>query len=70
MDNPNRKRKRVQMFSAEDFFSGKKNPKPIGWMSDPDKPGPVIVDRKTLESILGDKATGADATDDESIDVQ
>lgn len=68
MDNPNGKRKRVPMFSAADFFSGKKDAKPVGWMSDPDEPGPVIVDRKTLESLLDDKATGtgADTSDDES----
>ena len=68
MDNPNGKRKRVPMFSAADFFSGKKDATPVGWMSDPDEPGPVIVDRKTLESLLDDKATGtgADTSDDES----
>jgi len=66
MDNPNGKRKMVPMFSAADFFSGKKDAKPVGWMSDPDEPGPVIVDRKTLESLLDDKVTGtgADASDD------
>ena len=68
MDNPNGKRKRVPMFSAADFFSGKKDAKPVGWMSDPDAPGPVIVDRKTLESLLESKAsdTGADTSNDES----
>ena len=67
MDKPNGKRKMVPMFSAADFFSGKKDAKPVGWMSDPDQPGPVIVDRKTLESLLGDNApgTGADTSDDE-----
>ena len=72
MDNPNGKRKRVPMFSAADFFSGKKDAKPVGWMSDPDEPGPVIVDRKTLESLLAGKApcTGADTSDVESIDAQ
>jgi len=66
MDNPKGKRKRVPMFSAADFFLEKKDAKPVGWMSDPDKPGPVIVDLKTLESLLGDKATGmgADTSDD------
>lgn len=63
MDKPNGKRKRVPMFSAADFFSGKKDAKPVGWMSDPDAPGPVIVDLKTLESLLDGQATGADATD-------
>lgn len=72
MDNPNGNCKRVPMFSAADFFSGKENAKPVGWMSDPDEPGPVIVDRKTLESLLDDKATGtgADTSDDESIAVR
>lgn len=72
MDNPERKRKTVPMFSAADFFSGKKDAKPVGWMSDPDAPGPVIVDMKTLESLLPGKAsgTGADTSDDESIAVQ
>lgn len=72
MDNPERKRKTVPMFSAADFFSGKKDAKPVGWMSDPDQPGPVIVDRETLESLLDDKATGtgADTSDDESVAVK
>ena len=72
MDNPERKRKTVPMFSAADFFSGKKDAKPVGWMSDPDQPGPVIVDLKTRESLLGDKATGmgADTSDDERVAVK
>ena len=72
MDNPERKRKTVPMFSAADFFSGKEDAKPVGWMSDPDQPGPVIVDRKTLESLLGDKATGtgSDTSDDEHVAVK
>ena len=72
MDNPERKRKTVPMFSAADFFSGKEDAKPVGWMSDPDQPGPVIVDRKTLESLLGDKATGtgSDTSDDEHVAIK
>lgn len=68
MDNPKGKRKMVPMFSAADFFSGKEDAKPVGWMSDPDQPGPVIVDRKTLESLLDDKAPGMgpDTSDDGS----
>ena len=61
MDQPNGKRKKVPMFSAADFFSGKKDAKPVGWMSDPDEPGPVFVDLKTLEGLLPDKDSGADA---------
>ena len=62
----------VPMYSAKDYFAGKKDAKPVGWMSDPDEPGPVIVDRKTLESLLDDKATGtgADTSDDESVAVK
>lgn len=72
MNNPERKRKTVPMFSAADFFSGKKDAKPVGWMSDPDEPGPVIVDLKTMESLLGDKATGtgSDTSDDERVAVK
>ena len=72
IDNPKAKRKMVPMFSAADFFSGKEDAKPVGWMSDPDQPGPVIVDRKTLKSLLGDKATGmgADTSDDERVAVK
>ena len=72
MDNPNGKRKRVPLISAADFFSGKEDAKPVGWMSDPDAPGPVIVDLKTPESLLPGKAsgTGADTSDVESIDAQ
>ena len=72
MDNLERKRKMVPMFSAAGFFSGKEDAKPVGWMSNPDQPGPVIVDRKTLETLLGDKATGmgADALGDENVAVK
>ena len=52
MKRPKRKRKMVPMYSAEDFFSDKKDAKPVGWMSDPDEPGPVVVDRATLERLL------------------
>ena len=62
--------KRFQCSVRQTFFLGKKDAKPVGWMSDPDEPGPVIVDRKTLESLLDDKSSGADAhsTDEETID--
>jgi hypothetical protein len=72
MDKPNGKRKIVPMFSAADFFSGKKDAKPVGWMSDPDQPGSVIVDLKTLESLMDDKTvgTGADALGDENVAVK
>ena len=42
------KHQKVLMYSAKDFFSGKKDAKPVGWMSNPDDFGPVFVDRETL----------------------
>ena len=53
MNTPKKKRKMVPMYSAEDFFSGKKDAKPVGWMSDPDEPGPVVLDRKSWEKLVG-----------------
>ena len=41
-------REKVPMYSAEDFFSGKKDAKPVGLMSNPDAFGPVVVDRETF----------------------
>ena len=52
MNTPKKKRKMVPMYSAEDFFSGKKDAKPVGRMSDPDEPGPVILDRESLEKLV------------------
>ena len=52
------------MYSAADFFSGKKDAKPVGWMSDPDEPGPVILDRETWERLVGVNLSGKDKTDD------
>jgi len=46
---------KVALYSAEEFFSGKKDLKPVGWCSNPDKPGPMILDRKTFEKICGVK---------------
>ena len=54
METPKKNRKMVPMFSAEDFFSGKKDAKPVGWMSDPDEVGPVIVDLATLERLAAE----------------
>ena len=64
MDKPKRKRKMVPMYSAADFFSGKKDAKPVGWMSDPDEPGPVILDRETWEKLVGVNLSGKDKMDD------
>ena len=51
MEKPKRKHKMVPLYSAEDFFSAKKDAKPVGWMSNPDEPGPVVVDLATLERL-------------------
>ena len=49
-------REKVPMYSAEDFFSGKKDAKPVDWMSNPDDFGPVLVDRETLFRIKAENA--------------
>ena len=51
MGIPKKKRKMVPMYSAEDFFSGMTDAKPVGWTSDPDEPGSVIVDRASFERL-------------------
>lgn len=44
--NGQKKRKMVPAYIAEDILSGKKNPRTVGRMSDPDADGPVILDRE------------------------
>ena len=63
MGKPKGKPEKVPMFSAADFFSGKKDAKPVGWMSNPDEPGPVILDRKSFESLTGVRIPGAETED-------
>ncbi len=46
------------MCSAEDFFSGKKDAKPVGFMSNPDDFGPVLVDRETLFRLAAQTPRG------------
>ena len=53
MNMQKKKRKMVPMYSAEDFVSGKKDAKPVGWMSDPDAPGPVLLDKAAWERLVG-----------------
>ena len=53
MNTTKKERKMVPMYSAEDFFTGKKDAKPVGWMSDPDEPGPAILDPKSWEKLTG-----------------
>ena len=52
MNRPKKKRKMVPIYNFDDIFTGKKNPKKIGWMSDPDAPGPVILDREAWLRIV------------------
>ena len=53
MRNSKKKREMVPMYSAKDYFAGKKDARPVGRMSNPDEIGPVLVDRATLERLLG-----------------
>ena len=48
------KRKMVPMYSAEDFFFGKNDAKPVGLISDSDDFSPVILDRETLFRLKGE----------------
>ena len=62
MRKPGKKREMVPMFSAEDFFAGKKDAKPVGWINNPDKVGPVLVDRVgySVSSERGLRKKGTD----------
>ena len=54
MRNSKKKREMVPMYSARDFFAGKKSAKPVGRMSNPDEIGPVLVDRATLFRLMAE----------------
>lgn len=53
MDRQRKKRKMVPIYAIEDLLAHKKNPKKIGWMSDPDAPGPVILDHEAWSRFIG-----------------
>ncbi len=53
MNRPKKKRKMVPVYDPDDILAGKKNPKKIGMMSDPDAPGPVILDREAWNRLIG-----------------
>ena len=55
MRKPKTKREMVPMYSAKDYFAGKKDAKPVGWMSNPDEIGPVLVDRATLFRLMAER---------------
>ena len=52
MNRLRKKRKMVPIYAMEDIFAHKKNPKKVGWMSDPDAPGPVILDAKAWKRLI------------------
>ena len=52
MNRLRKKRKMVPIYAMEDIFAHKKNPKKVGWMSDPDAPGPVILDHETWNRLF------------------
>ena len=52
MSRPKKKRKMVPIYDFDDILAGKKNPKKIGRMSDPDAPGPVILDREAWNRLI------------------
>ncbi len=54
MQKNKNKREMVPLYSAADFFAGKKDAKPVGWMSNPDEIGPVFVDLATLEQMAAE----------------
>ncbi len=53
MSRTRKKRKMVPIYDLDDILAGKKNPKKIGRMSDPDAPGPVILDHETWTRFFG-----------------
>ena len=55
MQENKKKREMVPMYSAADFFAGKKDARPTGWMSNPDEIGPVLVDRETLFRLMAER---------------
>ena len=52
MNRPKKKRKMVPIYAMKDLLAGKKNLKKIGRMSDPDAPGPVILDREACNRLI------------------
>ena len=58
MNRPKKKRKMVPVYDPKDILAGKKNPRKIGWMSDPDAPGPVILDREAWSRLVTGRKEG------------
>ena len=55
MQGNKKKREMVPVYSAAEFFSGKKGARPVGRMSNPDEIGPVLVDRETLFRLMAER---------------
>ncbi len=55
MRNLKKKRDIVSMYSAKDYFAGKKDAEPVGQMSNPDDVGPVFVDSETLLRLMSER---------------
>ena len=55
MRNSKKKREMGPMYSAQEYFAGKKDAKPVGQMSNPDAIGPMIVDRETLFRLMAER---------------
>ena len=62
MQKSKNKREMVPLYSAADFFAGKKDAKPVGWMSNPDEIGPVLVDRVSY-SVSSERGLRKKGTD-------
>ncbi len=54
MSNSKKKREMVPMYSAKEYFAGKKDARPVGWVSNPDEISPMIVDRETLGRLTSE----------------
>lgn len=51
--NRQKKSKMIPIYDPDDILAGKKNPKKIGRMSDPDLAGPVLLDAEAWKRIVG-----------------
>ena len=52
MNRQKKKRNMVPIYDFDDIFTGKKNPKKIGWMSDSGAQGPVILDSEAWNRFI------------------
>ena len=52
LNRQRKKRKMVPVYAPEDILAGKKKPRKIGMMSDPDAPGPLILDHEAWERLI------------------